>query len=126
MKLPVGGDQSMVKSASPNGLMPSMQRPWAKYFSKFINAYAKHGLKMWGVTKSDSAPRYDVGRAANFRQVFGTQLWRWPLPCWGTDGPEGSGYEWPMREHAAAPSLLPEAEADEEAEHEDYGEQPEI
>ena len=60
MKLPVGGDQSMVKSASPNGLMPSMQRPWAKYFSKFINAYAKHGLKMWGVTVQNE-PEAAVG-----------------------------------------------------------------
>ena len=48
MKLPVGGNRSMLLSASPNGLDPAMQRPWAKYFSRFISAYKSHGIPMWG------------------------------------------------------------------------------
>ena len=40
----------MLLSASPNGLMASMQRAWATYFSKFIDAYASFGVKMWGLT----------------------------------------------------------------------------
>ena len=42
--------QSMLRSAKPNGLLPEMQRPWATYFSKWITAYAKHGIAMWAVT----------------------------------------------------------------------------
>ena len=50
MKLPVDGNRSMIASARPNGLDPRMQRPWAKYFSKFIAAYKRHGIDMWAVT----------------------------------------------------------------------------
>ena len=50
MKLPVSGVQSMLASAKPNGLMPSMQRPWATYFAKWISAYQGHGVDVWGVT----------------------------------------------------------------------------
>ena len=40
MKVPVDGTQSMLATAKPNGLLPAMQRPWAKYFSRFISACA--------------------------------------------------------------------------------------
>ena len=50
MKVPVNGVQSMLASAKPNGLLPSMQRPWAKYFAKWIAAYQSHGVDVWGVT----------------------------------------------------------------------------
>ena len=50
MKLPVNGVQSMLASAKPNGLDPKMQRPWATYFSKWIDAYKAHGVDVWGVT----------------------------------------------------------------------------
>ena len=50
MKLPVDGRQSMLASARPDGLLPSMGQAWAKYFSRFISAYRAHGLHMWGVT----------------------------------------------------------------------------
>ena len=36
------------------------QRPWAKYFSKFIEAYKKHGIPMWGVTVQNE-PEAAVG-----------------------------------------------------------------
>ena len=48
MKLPVDGVRSMTRTAVPNGLDPAMQRPWAKYFSRFISAYKSHGIPMWG------------------------------------------------------------------------------
>ena len=60
MKLPAWGMQSMLLSDSPNGLMPSMQAPWAKYFSKFITAYKKHGIDLWGVTVQNE-PEAAVG-----------------------------------------------------------------
>ena len=50
MKVPVNGVQSMLMSAKPNGLKAEMQRPWAKYFSKWIDAYTAHGVDVWGVT----------------------------------------------------------------------------
>ena len=60
MKFEAWGSQSMVASASPNGLMPSMQRPWAKYFSRFIAAYKKRGIDLWGVTVQNE-PEAAVG-----------------------------------------------------------------
>lgn len=60
MKERVWGQQSMLLSAQPNGLMPSMQRPWAKYFSKFISAYSGHGIDLWGVTVQNE-PEAAVG-----------------------------------------------------------------
>ena len=60
MKNPAWGMQSMLLSDSPNGLMPSMQRAWAKYFSKFISAYRKHGINLWGVTVQNE-PEASVG-----------------------------------------------------------------
>ena len=55
MKVPVPVDwddreQSMVRSAKPNGLLPSMQRPWANYFSRWISAYENLGIPIWAVT----------------------------------------------------------------------------
>ena len=61
MKLPGGsGNRSMVESASPNGLDPKYQRPWAEYFSRFISAYKAHGIDMWGVTVQNE-PEAAVG-----------------------------------------------------------------
>jgi glucosylceramidase len=60
MKEAVWGQQSMLLSAEPTGLMKSMQRPWAKYFSKFIAAYRAHGIDMWGVTVQNE-PEAAVG-----------------------------------------------------------------
>ena len=37
-----------------------MQRPWAKYFSKFISAYRSHGVELWGVTVQNE-PEASVG-----------------------------------------------------------------
>ena len=68
--------QSMVASASPNGLMPSMQRPWAKYFSKFITAYRKHGIKLWGVTVQNEAEAADVGWRPCTARAHVDHLWR--------------------------------------------------
>ncbi|MEI7676464.1 MAG: glycoside hydrolase family 30 protein [Bacteroidales bacterium] len=31
-------------------LLPEFYQPWAKYFSKFIKAYQKEGIPIWGVT----------------------------------------------------------------------------
>ena len=42
--------QSMLASAKPSGLLPSMERPWAEYFAKWITAYAGHGIDVWAVT----------------------------------------------------------------------------
>ena len=50
MKAPVLGQQSMLLSAKPNGLLSSMQRPWATYFNKWISAYKAHGIDVWAVT----------------------------------------------------------------------------
>ena len=60
MKTPVDGAQSMTLSAKPNGLMASMQRTWANYFSKFITAYKSHGIDIWGVTVQNE-PEAAVG-----------------------------------------------------------------
>ena len=72
MKLPAWGMQSMLLSDSPNGLMPSMQAPWAKYFSKFITAYKKHGIDLWGVTRPERAGGgRRVGGVLMDAQVYG-------------------------------------------------------
>ena len=60
MKEAVFGTQSMVVSATPNGLMPSMQRVWAQYFSKFISAYRARGIDLWAVTVQNE-PEAAVG-----------------------------------------------------------------
>lgn len=58
MKLPdESGSQHMTHSATPNGLDPQFQRPWAKYFSKFIQAYRERGVDLWGVTVQNE-PEY--------------------------------------------------------------------
>ena len=61
MKAPVDGVQSMLRTAKPNGLLHSMQRPYANYFSKFISAYARHGIDLWGVTVQNEPEAADVG-----------------------------------------------------------------
>ena len=61
MKAPVGGvAASMCTSAAPNGLLPSMQRAWARYFSRFISAYRARGVEVWGVTPQNE-PEAAVG-----------------------------------------------------------------
>ncbi|CAM9843061.1 unnamed protein product [Ascophyllum nodosum] len=52
MKAPVNGVQSMIESAAPEGLCadPRVHAAWALYFSKFITAYKKQGIDMWGLT----------------------------------------------------------------------------
>ncbi|CAM9715173.1 unnamed protein product, partial [Phaeothamnion confervicola] len=52
MKQPVNNNQSMIQSAWPQGLLddPATKRAWAKYFSKFIDAYKGVGLPIWGLT----------------------------------------------------------------------------
>jgi len=47
----------MTHSATPNGLDPQFQRPWVKYFSKFIQAYRESGVDLWGVTVQNE-PEY--------------------------------------------------------------------
>jgi glucosylceramidase len=61
MKLPINGVRSMLSTAKPNGLDPEMQRPYANYFSRFISAYKKHGIDIWGVTVQNEAEAGDVG-----------------------------------------------------------------
>lgn len=41
--------------------------------------------------------RYDVGPAANVRQVFGRRPVLWGLPVWLDDAPEGDGIHWPIK-----------------------------
>ena len=48
MKLPVDGVRSMVRTATPHGLDPQYQRSYAHYFSRFISAYSRHGIDLWG------------------------------------------------------------------------------
>lgn len=47
--------------------------------------------------------RYDVGCAANARQVLGRCVTLWALPVMG-DGPDGDGVHWPVRVGAAGTS----------------------
>lgn len=56
-KLPADEAQSMLSSASPNGLLPEFQEVWAAYISKFIDAYARKGIEMWGMTVQNE-PEY--------------------------------------------------------------------
>ena len=53
MKLPAGepAERSMVRTATPNGLDPQYQRSYAHYFSRFISAYARHGIDLWGASQ---------------------------------------------------------------------------
>ena len=63
MKLPVEGAtpaRSMLTSATPNGLDPKHSRAWANYFSRFISAYRKQGIDLWGVTVQNE-PEAAVG-----------------------------------------------------------------
>ena len=48
----IGYEQSMLSSASPNGLIMSdaIQASWALYISKFISAYQRHGIDIWAIT----------------------------------------------------------------------------
>lgn len=50
--------------------------------------------------------QYDVGSAANLRQVFGSQRWLWALPLWLGDAPRGDGIHWPRNELAHSPAAL--------------------
>ena len=53
-------NQSMVTSAQPYCLEHGMEGAWAHYFSKFISAYERHGIEMWGVTVQNE-PEAAVG-----------------------------------------------------------------
>lgn len=46
------GNQSMLGSAAPNGLLdnPRVKVAWARYISKFITAYGNKGVPVWSVT----------------------------------------------------------------------------
>ena len=44
---------------------------------------------------------YDVGAAANWRQVMGTRRELWALPVWRDDGPVGDGTSWPRTDGRA-------------------------
>lgn len=52
MKQSDNGIPSMLGSEQPQGLSenPKIQAAWALYFSKFIEAYEKHGVPIWAVT----------------------------------------------------------------------------
>ncbi|CAN0251052.1 unnamed protein product, partial [Ectocarpus fasciculatus] len=52
MKEPKDGIQSMVESASPQGLLadPGVHAAWALFFSRFISAYKEQGVDLWGLT----------------------------------------------------------------------------
>ena len=54
MKLPVQGVRSMLRTAVPNGLDPDAQRPYAKYFSRFISAYKARGIPSAPLERADS------------------------------------------------------------------------
>ncbi|KAK3277055.1 hypothetical protein CYMTET_14919 [Cymbomonas tetramitiformis] len=56
-KLPADEAQSMLSSATPNGLLPEFQEVWAAYISKFIDAYARKGIELWGMTVQNE-PEY--------------------------------------------------------------------
>ena len=47
---------------------------------------------------------FDLGAAANARQVLGRRPALWLLPVWWGDGPEGDGLVWPRR--PGAPPLV--------------------
>jgi glucosylceramidase len=46
------GVQSMLGSATPNGLIatPNIQSAWANYISLFIEAYYQQGVPIWAIT----------------------------------------------------------------------------
>jgi len=52
LKEPVSGNQSMDGSHEPNGLKldSRSQAAWAKYFSKWIEAYHASDIPIWGIT----------------------------------------------------------------------------
>ena len=52
MKEPVNGVQSMNGSASPIGLIDTheMKMTWAKYISKWVEAYQAKGIPIWAIT----------------------------------------------------------------------------
>lgn len=44
--------QSMLGSAQPSGLIPTpkVQKAWATYISRFIEAYSQQGVPIWAIT----------------------------------------------------------------------------
>jgi hypothetical protein len=59
--------------------------------------------------------RYDVGTAANVRQVFGRRPLLWGLPVWLDDAPEGDGIHWPTKP-MTKPTTKPESVRESRAE----------
>jgi len=41
---------SLMGSARPMGLNPKYSNTWARYISKFVSAYKRHGIQLWAVT----------------------------------------------------------------------------
>lgn len=66
--------QSMLGSAQPNGLLPNVQLTWAKYISKFIEAYSQQGVPIWAVTPQNepefAAPWEGCVYTADFESRF--------------------------------------------------------
>ncbi|TDH72207.1 hypothetical protein CCR75_004288 [Bremia lactucae] len=50
---------SMLDSVKPIGLKDDVRATWALYFSKFITAYKKHGIRFWGLTPQNE-PQAEV------------------------------------------------------------------
>ena len=58
-----GVNKSMTGSAVPNGLTDTddMKTTWAKYISKFLQAYENQGVKVWAVTPQNEPGMFVVG-----------------------------------------------------------------
>ncbi|CAM9698451.1 unnamed protein product, partial [Choristocarpus tenellus] len=72
MKVPRDGEQSMIKSAWPQGLLddPRVKEAWALYFSKFISAYSQHGIDLWGLTVQNEPENPGPWEACVFNASF--------------------------------------------------------
>ena len=70
------GNRSMLGSAQPDGLAasPRARDAWARYYGKFADAYADHGLELWGFTVQNepefSAPWEACRYTANSTREF--------------------------------------------------------
>jgi O-glycosyl hydrolase len=77
MKAAGGGyNQSMLGSATPNGLIDSddIKTTWARYISKFISAYTYKGVNIWAVTPQNEpefpAPWEACSYTADYEKDF--------------------------------------------------------
>lgn len=68
--------QSMLGSASPNGLQADVivQRTWANYISRFVEAYNQQGVPIWAVTPQNepefAAPWEACAYTPQYEQEF--------------------------------------------------------